>query len=345
MDALKKIYILLLTVLIVVVLIAGQSIIVPFILAILFWFIIRIIRGLLLKVVLINRLPSWLLTSLATILFISIASLFVSLITNNIQSLSEALPLYESNINSFVDTINGRFNVDLVKMLTEYIADFDFARILSGVFGALTALFGDVFIVLIFLLFILLEESSFGKKLIAMYPDKEKYTNVKGMVEKIGKSITGYLGVKTFTSLLTGILSYFALLFIGVDAPLFWAFLIFILNYIPTVGSLIATFFPTAFALLQYGDLSHAVLVLSIVGAIQIIVGNILEPRLMGSSLNISPLVVILTLIVWNAIWGVVGMLLSVPITVIIIIVLAEFEGSRPIAILLSKKTNPPGDE
>ena len=173
----------------------------------------------------------------------------------------------------------------------------------------------------------------------------EKYTNVKGMVDKIGKSITGYLGIKTFTSLLTGFISYFALLFIGVDAPLFWAFLIFILNYIPTVGSLIATFFPTAFALLQYGDLSHAVLVLSIVGAIQVIVGNILEPRFMGSSLNISPLVVILTLIVWNAIWGVVGMLLSVPITVIIIIVLAEFEGSRPIAILLSKKTSPPGEE
>ncbi len=345
MDNLKKIYILLLTVLIVVVLVIGQDIIVPFILAILFWFIIRIIRGLLSKLILINRLPGWVLTSLATILFITVAGLFVSLITKNIQTLSEALPLYESNINFFVDSINSRYNVDLVQMITEYVADFDFAKILSGVFSALTSIFGDVFIVLIFLLFILLEESSFSKKLMAMYPKQEKYESVKSMIDKIGKSVSDYLGVKTLTSLLTGFLSFFALLIIGVDAPLFWAFLIFILNYIPTVGSLIATFFPTAFALLQFGDLSHGVLVLSIVGAIQIIVGNILEPRLMGSSLNISPLVVILTLIIWNAIWGVVGMLLSVMITVILIIVLAEFEGGRPIAILLSKKTSPPVGE
>lgn len=345
MDNLKKIYLLLLTVLIVVVLIVGQPIIIPFILAIIFWFIIRGIRGLLLRIVCIKKIPRWILTSLSTLLFLSVAGFFVSLITNNIQSLSEAMPVYEANVNVFVASINSRFNVDLVQMLTEYVADFDFAKILSSLFGALTSLFGDVFIVLIFLLFILLEESTFGKKLIAMYPKKDKYENVNKMIEKISKSITGYLGVKTLTSLVTGFISFLALLFIGVDAPLFWAFLIFILNYIPTVGSLIATFFPAVFALLQFGDLSHAVLVLSIVGAVQVVVGNILEPRLMGSSLNISPLVVILTLIVWNAIWGVVGMLLSVPITVILIIVLAEFDSSRPIAILLSKKTPPRKEE
>ena len=133
-------------------------------------------------------------------------------------------------------------------------------------------------------------------------------------------------------------MSYFALLFIGIDAPLFWAFLIFILNFIPTIGSLIATLFPTVFALLQFGEITPAVLVLAIVGSIQLIVGNFIEPRLMGNTLNISPLVVFLTLSLWGVMWGVTGMLLSVPITVILIIIMSEFPGTQPLAVLLSQK-------
>ena len=128
------------------------------------------------------------------------------------------------------------------------------------------------------------------------------------------------------------------LLFIGVDAPVFWAFLIFVLNFIPTIGSLIATLFPAIFALLQFGEFTPGILVLAIVGTIQLIVGNFIEPRVMGNSLNISPLVVFLTLAIWGVIWGITGMLLSVPITVILIIVMSEFPSTQPLAILLSQK-------
>jgi predicted PurR-regulated permease PerM len=171
-----------------------------------------------------------------------------------------------------------------------------------------------------------------------MYPDQKKYNRVNGLVKKIDKSISNYIALKTLVSLLTGFLSYFVLLIIGVDAPLFWAFLIFVLNYIPSIGSLIATIFPTIFALLQFGDFTPAILVLAIVGAIQLIVGNLIEPRLMGNSLNISPLVVFLTLALWGVMWGITGMLLSVPITVILIIIMSEFSDTRPFAILLSRK-------
>ncbi|MEE4114524.1 MAG: AI-2E family transporter [Marinilabiliaceae bacterium] len=338
MEGLNKIYILLLIVLGVVVLIVGQSIIVPFILAVLFWFMIRIVRSLLMKIRYIKKLPAGLLTTFSTLVMLAVLGSFATLISSNIQQLSLALPQYESNINIIVDSINQKFSIDIAGLIVDYTADFDFAGILTDIFGVLTSLFGDVVTVLIFLLFILLEEPTFSKKLRAMYPDNNKHQHISEMIAKISTSINGYLTVKTFTSFLTGFLSYFCLLFIGVDAPLFWAFLIFILNYIPTIGSLIATLFPTIFAMLQFGDISPAILVVSIVGAIQILVGNILEPRIMGSSLNISPLVVIITLFVWGAIWGVLGMLLSVPITVMIIIVLSEFENTRPIAILLSQK-------
>jgi predicted PurR-regulated permease PerM len=137
---------------------------------------------------------------------------------------------------------------------------------------------------------------------------------------------------------MTGFCSYIVLLLVGVEAPLFWAFLIFILNFIPTVGSLIATLFPAIFALFQFGEFSQSLIILSVVGSIQVVFGNFVEPKLMGSTLNISPLVVFLTLALWGLIWGITGMLLSVPITVSIIIIMSEFPGTRPIAILLSQK-------
>ena len=137
---------------------------------------------------------------------------------------------------------------------------------------------------------------------------------------------------------MTGGLSYIALLIIGIDSPVFWAFLIFLLNFIPTIGSLIATMFPAVFCLLHYGEFGPGILVLIFVGAIQILVGNILEPKLMGSSMNISSLVTIIALSFWGAIWGVTGMILSVPITVIMIIIFSQFPSTRPIAVALSEK-------
>lgn len=126
------------------------------------------------------------------------------------------------------------------------------------------------------------------------------------------------------------------MLIIGVDFAFFWAFLIFILNYIPTVGSLIATIFPAMIALVQFNSFSPFVLVLVLIGSIQLLVGNVLEPKIMGSSLNISSLVVLLSLAFWGSIWGVVGMILSVPITVMMIIVMSHFPGTKNIAIMLS---------
>jgi predicted PurR-regulated permease PerM len=141
-------------------------------------------------------------------------------------------------------------------------------------------------------------------------------------------------------SFITGLASYLILWIIGIDFAFFWAFLIFLLNYIPTVGSLIGTVFPALIALLQFDSMRPAVLVLVLVGIVQVLVGNLLEPKLMGNSLNVSPLVVLLSLTLWGSLWGVVGMILSVPITVMMVIVFAQFESTKSVAILLSEKGN-----
>ncbi|MBW6536408.1 MAG: AI-2E family transporter [Mariniphaga sp.] len=337
MKATNKIYIFLVLTAFVVILIYAQGIIIPFILAILFWFMIRVIKKLLAKVKYVKHWPQWLLTIISSLILLSFLFLIVQMISMNIKYLSNMLPVYESNVNKIAQSINQKFDVELSSLLSEYIKDLYLGGILSRLFSTLTSLFGDTFIVLIYLIFLLLEEPTFSTKLQAMYPEKDRHEKMKTMVAKIDKSVSNYIALKTMASLLTGFLSYFALLFIGVDAPFFWAFLIFILNFIPTIGSLVATFFPAVFALLQFGEFTPAILVLAIVGAIQIVVGNFIEPRAMGKTMNISPLVVILTLMLWGMMWGIPGMLLSVPITVILIIIMSEFEGTKPLAILLSR--------
>ncbi len=338
MDSAKKIYIFLIVITVVVVLIYAQSVIIPFILAILFWFLIRVIKKVLSRVNFVNRLPKWLLTVFSSVLLLSFLVLAGDLISNNIQHLSNTLPVYEANIEKIVNSVNEHFSINLQSMITGYAKDMKFGGLLSSLLSAITGIFGSTFTVLLYLIFMLLEEHLFPRKLKAMYPNKSRYEHMHTLVKKIDHSIGNYIALKTVTSLLTGFLSYFALLFIGIDAPFFWAFLIFILNFIPTIGSLIATVFPAIFAILQFGEFTQGFLVLAIVGTIQMIVGNFVEPKLMGNTLNISPLVVFLTLAIWGVMWGITGMLLSVPITVILIIIMSEFPETRPIAILLSQR-------
>ncbi|WP_346864027.1 AI-2E family transporter [uncultured Draconibacterium sp.] len=337
MDNAKKIYIFLILVTVVVVCIYAQSIIIPFILAILFWFLIRVIKKLLLKIKYIGKLPRWILTLFSTLVLLGFLVFAGTMISNNIADLSKTLPAYQANVTKMTTAIDQKFNIDIMSQVGDFAKGLNFASLLSSLLSTLTSLFGNTFTVLLYLLFLLLEEPIFPKKLKAMYPDPKKYEHMNDLISKIDHSIGNYIALKTLTSLVTGFVSYFALLFIGIDAPVFWAFLIFILNFIPTIGSLIATLFPAMFAILQFGEFTPGILVLSIVGAIQMIVGNIIEPRLMGNTLNISPLVVFLTLAIWGVIWGISGMLLSVPITVILIIIMSEFPGTQPFAILLSQ--------
>ena len=133
------------------------------------------------------------------------------------------------------------------------------------------------------------------------------------------------------------ILSYCILLVAEIDFAAFWALLIFILNYIPYIGSVIAVAFPVVLSLLQFSSIILTASVLIGLLGVQLLVGNIVEPRITGKSLNLSPVVIVLALSVWGSIWGVIGMILSVPIMVMVMIVLSQFSKTRPIAVLMSQ--------
>ena len=324
---------------IVIILIYGKGLLIPFVFAVLLWFIIREIRQFLDRSKFIrNRLPSWLKNIIVTLIILSTLALVSRIVTSSINKLAKSYPEYEANIELIIIQINAVLNIDLMDFLRSHSGDFDFGSILGSVFNSISDLLGNAFIILIYALFLILEESHFHKKLQGIFKSQSSLERVKEILSKIENSTARYLGLKTVVSLITGTLSYIALLIIGIDAPAFWAFLIFILNYIPTIGSLIATLFPAIFCLLQFGELTPGISVLIFVGSIQLAVGNLLEPRLMGGSLNVSPLVTIVSLSFWGALWGITGMILSVPITVIGIIIFSQFERTQAVAILLSEK-------
>ncbi len=325
----------------IVVLVQGQSLLIPFILALIIWFIIKETRDQFSKIKFVkNKFPFWLRSLISALFVFSVLGLVIRMLSVNISLLSELLPQYGDNAQHIIDMLNQRFGINIAETFDGLYENFDFQSIVGALLSSITSIFSNTFMILLYMLFLFLEEFSFLGKVKAVYPQKERFERVDSLLKKIDKSIGSYLLLKTLVSILTGVLSYIAMLIIGVDAALFWAFLIFLLNYIPTIGSLLGTLFPATFALMQYGDLMPFFAVLAAVGIIQVIVGNIIEPKIMGDSLNISSLVVVLTLSFWGLIWGVIGMILSVPITVIIIIICAEFPKTRFIAIMLSDKGN-----
>ncbi len=269
--------------------------------------------------------------------FVIIAWLFVGFVNSNVSEVIESAPTYQAKFQYLINDLNNRFNLEekiTFKQFSDYI---NISTLATTAAGIITTVAGFMSMIIIYVLFLLLEYHTFDWKIKALFPDKKNRKETKKLIDKISRDIKTYIKIKTFVSALTGITCYVILLLMGVQFAGFWAVLIFVLNYIPNVGSLIAVSLPTLFAVVQY-DITHALILGILLVAVQITVGNFIEPRMMGKSLNLSPLVIIISLVVWGSIWGIVGMFLCVPIMVILNIILAKFDSTRPIAILLSSK-------
>ena len=145
-----------------------------------------------------------------------------------------------------------------------------------------------------------------------------------------------YLFLKTIISIMTGVCSYIWLAVLGVDFAGVWAFLIFVLNYIPTIGSIIAGAMPTIYVLAMTGQIQTPLLIALGITAVNIVFGNILEPKLTGRTLNLSTLAILINLVFWGKLWGPIGMFFSVPILAMAFVAAAQFDKTRWIAVLLS---------
>ena len=202
--------------------------------------------------------------------------------------------------------------------------------------GPFFSFISNLFLIFIFLVFILAGRGKTKDKIKESFDDLrgEKIINV---IQNIDTQIQKYLAIKTIVSLFTGIFATIVLIIFGVDFAIVFGFFTFLLNYIPTIGSIIATALPLTIAVFQFNTLWPAFWLLIILSFIQIIMGNFVEPRLMGRGLGLSPLVVLFSLFFWGWLWGLPGMILAVPIAAVIKIVCSNIPSLEFMATLMSK--------
>ncbi len=273
----------------------------------------------------------------SAILVLAVIVSIGSLIGQTINSMIVTAPDYKVNLEQQINRLlnaTGYMEPVSLQSMTSEVDINDHLRNLLNSFSSLAQRF---LLILLYTFFLLIEQHTFARKIAALRWNKERKDKVRELVKRINTSVMTYIGVKFAASIATGFLSYIVIRYAGLDFALFWAFLIFLFNFIPTIGSIVATLFPSMIALVQFDYLSPFFIVLIGVGVIQLIIGAVLEPKLYGDSLNISPFVIVISLVLWGLLWGIVGMLLCVPITVILINVFAQFPRTRPAAVLLSR--------
>ncbi len=206
------------------------------------------------------------------------------------------------------------------------------AQMLSGLGGILT----NSFLILLTVIFILFEASSFQQKVQNAFGDP---IGTMAQVKKITDTVNNYLAIKTVVSLGTGVVVAIWVWALGIDFPVVWGLLAFLLNFIPNLGSIIAAVPPVLLGYIQFG-VGRALLVAAGYGVVNVVFGNVLEPKLMGRKLGLSTLVVFLSLIFWGWLWGPVGMLLSVPMTMVVKIALGSNPSTHWISILLDSEAS-----
>jgi len=320
-------------------LVYGKPLLVPVVLAFVLWYLINAVDQLLRRVPLLgSRSPRGLSLAVAAVTVLGLIVLAGSLIGRQINEMITTAPEYWLNLERQFARILVGFGYDEAVTLRTLTDEVDINAYLLGLLANFTSVTRQFLLVLLYTLFLLVEQHTFPRKLAALQLNTGRKIRLMGVLDKLNHAIRAYVGVKFAASFATGLLSYFVIEYAGIDFAIFWAFSIFALNFIPTIGSIVATILPSMMALVQYDHLSPFLIVAIGVGAIQLCIGGLLEPKLYGDALNISPFVIIFSLILWGLLWGVVGMLLCVPITFILITFLAQFQSTRPVAVLLSRR-------
>lgn len=315
----------------------GRELLIPIAVAFMIWFLLNALARMFRRLRWGNRgMPAFAAMALSIVAVLAVLVGLINMVATNISAVTQALPAYEANLDRLAVQFGKLIGNDIIASFDKMISDIPVAQVLTRVAGTIASMASQFGIVLVYVMFLLVEQQAFNSKIRALFPDGERERRVRALLSDIQREIQTYVWIKTLMSVLTGGISYVVLIAVDVSFAEFWAVFIFLLNYIPTIGSLLGILFPAALTLMQFGQFVPFLLVLVPLAVAQIFIGNVLEPRLMGSSLNISALVVILSLTLWGAIWGITGMFLSVPIMVVLMIVLGHFPVTRPIAILMS---------
>jgi AI-2 transport protein TqsA len=310
---------------------AASSLITPFLLAVF----IAVVATPPLRGLRRRGLPNWAAMLFVVLTIAAIGSAFAIMVTGALDGFTASLPAYQDRLKILVDDLALWLDGVGLRTSREALQTYvDPARVLGltgDLVSALSGVLANAFLILLTVIFILLEASGFPAKMRRALRSPEESTE---QLKRVLDSINRYMGIKTLTSLGTGVAIWAWLSILGVDFAILWALIAFLLNFVPTVGSILAAIPAVLLALVQLGA-QGAVLVAFGYLVVNILVGSILEPKIMGRGLGLSTLVVFVSLVFWGWVLGPMGMFLSVPLTMALKIALDANPQTRPVAIML----------
>ena len=318
----------------------AQSVMIPLAIAILLFFVFSPLIAWLEKI----HIPRVLAILLVMLVFFGLFYLFGLFMYASAKSFIAQLPKYQSRLTALVMEISRQL-FERFNMSPTLISDINWSRTLQtsllSFSGSLMEFIGNLLVVTFFLIFLLLEKNRFQVKVrqafhIAM--SDRIYLVTRHINDQIGR----YLSVKFVISLITGILVYTSLVIIGLDFPILWGSMAFFLNFIPNIGSAFVVLITITMSFVQFYPLPGPILSVVIsMTAIQTLMGNIIDPRLQGRRLNLSPFLILVALLFWGWLWGIVGMFLAVPFMVIIKLIFENIPLLKPIGILMGAGKGP----
>ncbi len=335
------------TVAIGMVLAQGAHILAPFAMAIFVWLVMegfaRAIRRP------FPNLPDWVAHLFAMAVIAVSIIVFVAVLRGAVAEFGANANDYETRINEMIQHVYSLLGLDNAPLLSTILYSDATVRFIEPVLSSAQGLAGDIVLIMIYVAFLYVTANSFSRKLDRIFIRATDRERARLIGADVRRTMEQYLWVQTALSIINTALTYVTLLALGLNNALFWAFVIFVLNYIPTVGSIVASVLPALFAIVQPNwppympsdPMLSAIAVFIGVSIWQFLIGNFVGPRMTSNSLNLSALIVLLSLAVWGALWGLPGMFLSAPLTVLIMIVLAQIPGARWIAVLMSADGNP----
>ncbi|MFO1315927.1 MAG: AI-2E family transporter [Burkholderiales bacterium] len=327
----------------------GKSVIVPVVLATLVAFVIVGVTRQLARIpVLGPALPLKLRYALSVLVTGGALTLVALVALANLDRVAARAPLYQATLLATIQKLAVRFGVEdeptwgtLRQIFLEQVS----LQALIGSSVAIAAsIVGGVIVVLLYVAFLLLEQRAFSDKIDRVAGGPANAARVRQIFESVNARVGSYLALKTFLGFLQGVLSFGIMALYGLEFAAFWSMLMVLFNYVPYIGSFLAVALPVAMAIVQFGDLATVLTLLAGLFVVQFVIGNFLDPYLLGNSLNLSPFVILVSLTVWSGLWGVSGAFLAVPVTAVLAIVFSEFAATRPIAVLLSRSGNLSGD-
>lgn len=306
------------------------SIFVPFVIAVLLSFVFSPVVTFLVK----RHVPRFVAISFVLVLFLAFGFLIALIIYSSFQSLLREFPTYQARFSQLLQDLIARFDLpaDIASQLEITRTVGNTLLSFSGNFMSFASGF---MVVLIFLLFLLMEKPYTRSKLALAVRD-ETTRRLSRVLLHITSQIGRYVAVKLFVSSLTAVVVYIAFSIIGVDFPFVWGVLTFLFNFIPSIGSVAITFISGVFALVQFlPEWNPAIAAFASMATAQFIIGNVIDPKMLGDRLNLSPVILLLTLLLWGWLWGTAGLFLAVPLTVAIKIVFENVPGLEAFGILM----------